>query len=239
MRTEDALCIIPARGGSKRIPRKNIKAFLGRPMIAHIIEAAQSSGCFDEIMVSTEDDEIAQVAVECGAQVPFRRSAQTSHDKATFPKVLTEVLEEYRSRGRIFRYACGAYATAALTRPEHLREGFEKLRSDPTLSYVVPVLPFGYAIQRALRLGKEGRIAMLQPEHYATQSQDLERGYHDAGQWYWMRPEAMLQGVPVLSPAAGAVVLSELDAHDIDHEVDWQMAELKHRLRWEARHASK
>ena len=231
MTTQEALCIIPARGGSKRIPRKNVKPFLGRPMIAHIIEAAQKSGCFDEIMVSTDDDEIAEIAIECGAHVPFRRSPETAHDLATFPKVLMEVLDEYRRRGREFRYACGAYATAALTRPEHLLEGFDKLRSDPALSYVVPLLPFGYTIQRALRTRTDGRLEMFQPENYTAQSQDFEKAYHDAGQWYWMRSEAMFQRIPVLGPDAGFVILSELDAHDIDNDVDWQMAELKYKLR--------
>jgi N-acylneuraminate cytidylyltransferase len=230
MPASKALCIIPARGGSKRLPRKNIRPFLGRPILAYVIEAALKSGCFSEVMVSTDDDEIAEVAMRHGAEVPFRRSPESSDDLASFPTVLMEVLREYRKRGREFELTCGCYATAALTTPEHLREGLDKLRADANLSYVVPVVPFGYPIQRALRI-LSGHIEMVQPEHYGTRSQELEKAYHDAGQWYWMRSNAMFDAIPVLSPSANAVVLSDMDAQDIDTEEDWRLAELKFQIR--------
>lgn len=230
MSSSEALCIIPARGGSKRIPRKNIRPFLGRPIMTYVIEAALASGCFAEVMVSTDDDEIAEVAEACGAKVPFRRSPETSHDHANFPTVLMEVLREYRERGREFEYTCGCYATSALTTPQHLREGLDKLRADTSLSYVVPVVPFGYPIQRALRI-LSGHIEMFQPEHYHTRSQELEKAYHDAGQWYWMRSNAMFDAIPVFSPSANAVVVSDMDAQDIDTEEDWRLAELKFQMR--------
>jgi N-acylneuraminate cytidylyltransferase len=226
----EALCIIPARGGSKRIPRKNIRPFLGKPIMAYVIEAALASGCFAEVMVSTDDDEIAGVAESYGARVPFRRSPETSHDLANFPEVLMETLTEYRRRGREFEFACGCYATSALTTPQHLREGFDKLRADPALSYVVPVVTFGYPIQRALRLEGD-RIHMFQPEHYHTRSQELQKAYHDTGQWYWMRSNAMFDKIPVFSPSAAAVIVSDLEAQDIDTEEDWLLAELKYRIR--------
>lgn len=230
MSASEALCIIPARGGSKRIPRKNIRPFLGRPIMTYVIEAALNSGCFAEVMVSTDDDEIAAIAEQYGAKVPFRRSPETSHDLANFPTVLMEVLREYRKLGREFEYTCGCYATSALTTPEHLREGLEKLRADASLSYVVPVVPFGYPIQRALRI-LSGHIEMFQPEHYHTRSQELEKAYHDAGQWYWMRSNAMFDAIPVFSPSANAVIVSDMDAQDIDTEEDWLLAELKYQIR--------
>jgi pseudaminic acid cytidylyltransferase len=230
MPASEALCIIPARGGSKRIPRKNIRSFLGRPIMSYVIEAALNSGCFAEVMVSTDDDEIAAIAEQYGAKVPFRRSPETSHDHANFPTVLMEVLREYRKLGREFEYTCGCYATSALTTPEHLREGLEKLSTDASLAYVVPVVAFGYPIQRALRI-QSGHIEMFQPEHYHTRSQELEKAYHDAGQWYWMRSHAMFDAIPVFSPAANAVVVSDMDAQDIDTEEDWRLAELKFQMR--------
>jgi N-acylneuraminate cytidylyltransferase len=228
--TGDALCIIPARGGSKRIPRKNIRPFLGKPIMTYVIEAALASGCFAEVMVSTDDDEIAAIAEQHGAKVPFRRSPETSHDMANFPEVLMETLTEYRKRGREFEFCCGCYATSALTTPEHLREGYEKLRTDTSLSYVVPVVDFGYPIQRALRI-VSGHIEMFQPEHYHTRSQELEKAYHDTGQWYWMRSNAMFDKIPVFSPSANAVVVSDMEAQDIDTEEDWLLAELKYQIR--------
>ncbi|MDZ4288131.1 MAG: pseudaminic acid cytidylyltransferase [Prosthecobacter sp.] len=234
MLNSDALCIIPARGGSKRIPRKNIRPFLGRPIIAYIIEAALASGCFAEVMVSTDDDEIAAIAEQYGAKVPFRRSPETSNDIAFFPEVLMEVLQEYRKRGREFGFCCGCFATSALTTPEHLREGFEKLRADTSLSYVLPVADFGYPIQRAVRI-RSGHLEMFQPENYFRRSQDLEKAYHDAAQWIWMRSNAMFDGIRILSPAANAVVVSSREVQDIDTEEDWLLAELKYRLRQESR----
>lgn len=224
-----ALCIIPARGGSKRIPRKNIRLFAGRPIIAHPIAAALESGCFDEVMVSTDDAEIAAVARECGATVPFLRSTENSTDHAGSDAVFAEVIQRYREAGCAYEYACGLYPTAALTTPERLREGFAALRADPRLTAVLPVQRFSFPIQRAVAL-RDHRLAMFQPEHVDTRSQDLEPAYHDAGQWYWMRAEPFLRTRELMGPNCSAVIVPEMEAQDIDTEDDWVLAELKFQL---------
>lgn len=225
-----ALCIIPARGGSKRIPRKNVRLFAGRPIIGYPIEAALQSGCFDEVMVSTDDAEIATIARECGATVPFLRSVENSTDHAGSNDVFAEVLQRYAAAGRTFEFACGIYPTAALLTPARLREGFERLRSDETLTTVLPVQRFSFPIQRAVAL-RGGRLAMFQPEHFKSRSQDLEPAYHDGGQWYWLRVEAFLRTRELMGPSCAALVLSEREAQDIDNEDDWTLAELKYQLR--------
>lgn len=221
-----SLCIIPARGGSKRIPRKNIRSFCGQPIISHVIATALAAECFNEVMVSTDDDEIAEVARVAGARVPFKRSAETSGDHADTLSVLCEVIAQYRIGGRDFEFCCCIYPTAVLTRPENLREARETLRADPDLAYVVPVMPFSYPIQRAVAV-ESGRMRMFHPEHYSSRSQDLPKAYHDAGQWYWFRTALMRSGLPILGPRSGAVLISEMDAQDIDNEDDWRIAELK------------
>lgn len=225
-----SLCIIPARGGSKRIPRKNIRPFCGQPIIAHVIATALAADCFDEVMVSTDDDEIAEVALAAGAQVPFKRSPETSGDHADTLSVLCEVTEQYRLRGWDFEVCCCIYPTAVLTRPENLRAGREILAADSDLAYVVPVMPFSYPIQRGVAV-ESGRLRMFHPEHYASRSQDLPKAYHDAGQWYWFRTALMRSGVPILGPRSGALPISEMDAQDIDNEDDWRLAELKFMMR--------
>lgn len=224
-----SLCIIPARGGSKRIPRKNIRSFAGRPIIAYPIEAALQSGCFDEVMVSTDDAEIAAVARECGAVVPFLRSAENSTDHAGSDEVFAEVLRRYAAGGRRFEFACGIYPTAALLTPVRLREGFERLQSDPTLTTVLPVQRFSFPIQRAVAM-RAGRLALFQPEHLDSRSQDLEPAYHDAGQWYWLRAEAFLRTRELMGPNCAAIVLAEREAQDVDNDDDWLLAELKYEL---------
>lgn len=226
----NALCIIPARGGSKRIPRKNIRPFAGRPIIAHPIEAALNSGCFAEVMVSTDDNEIAAVARDCGATVPFLRSAENSTDHAGSDEVFAEVLQRYAAAGRRFEFACGVYPTAALLTPARLREGFECLRADPTLTTVLPVQRFSFPIQRAVAV-RAGRLAMFQPEHLDSRSQDLEPAFHDAGQWYWLRVQAFLRTRELMGPNCAAIVLTEREAQDIDNDDDWLLAELKYQLR--------
>lgn len=222
-----ALCIIPARGGSKRIPRKNVRSFRGRPILAWPIAAALESGCFDEVMVSTDDAEIAAVARDCGAKVPFLRSAQTADDFAGSEEVFAEVLLRYRELGRDFPQACGLYPTAALVTPAHLRRGRELLEADPTLTAVLPILRFSAPIQRALVV-RAGRVPMLHPEHADTRSQDLEPAFHDAGQWYWMRVPHFLRRRELLGPNCAGLELSAGEAQDIDREEDWALAELKH-----------
>lgn len=226
-----ALCIIPARGGSKRIPRKNIRDFCGRPIISYPIEAALESGCFSEVMVSTDDAEIAEVARAHGATVPFLRSTENSGDHAGSEKVFHEVIRRYRAIGREFALACGIYPTAALITAEHLRRGREILTADASLTAVLPVQRFRSPIQRALAM-REGRVPMMHPEHYDSRSQDLEPGYHDAGQWYWMRVERFLATEELMGPNCGALILSEMEAQDIDHEDDWALAELKYQCRF-------
>ncbi len=221
-----SLCIIPARGGSKRIPRKNVRALCGEPIIAHTIATALAANCFDEVMVSTDDDEIAEVALAAGAQVPFRRSPETSGDYADTLSVLLEVTEQYRLGGRDFEICCCLYPTAVLTRSQNLYDGRAILAADSSLAYVVPVIPFSYPIQRALAV-EGGKLRMLQPEHYSSRSQDLPSAYHDAGQWYWFRTRLMRSGLPILGPHSGALIISEMCAQDIDNEDDWRMAELK------------
>jgi N-acylneuraminate cytidylyltransferase len=218
------LCIIPARGGSKRIPRKNIKPFLGTPIIGYSINLALQSGLFDEVMVSTDDAEIAEVAKTFGAQVPFPRSAENANDFATTMAVLNEVLAAYAKQGKSFESVCCIYPTAPLITQKALKEGFEKLISGGFAS-VYPVAPFAYPIWRSLKI-EEGKTKMNWPEFANARSQDLPKAYHDAGQWYWFVPAKI--GESLYSENSGAVVLSEMEVQDIDSETDWQMAELKY-----------
>jgi pseudaminic acid cytidylyltransferase len=223
----NALAIILARGGSKRIPRKNIRTFHGSPIISYPIAAALASECFSEVMVSTDDEEIAAIAQGYGAVVPFLRSQANAGDQAGSDQAMAEVIREYQARGRHFDLVCAIYATAALVTPEHLRAGFIKLSADATLTSVLPVQRFSFPIQRALVL-REGKAVLLQPEHYDTRSQDLEPTFHDVGQWYWLRSEPFLSTFELMGTNSAAVEVSELEAQDIDTEADWAMAELKY-----------
>jgi pseudaminic acid cytidylyltransferase len=222
-----ALCIIPARGGSRRIPRKNIRSFRGRPIISYPIAAARASGCFTEVMVSTDDPEIADTARACGAVVPFPRSERNADDFAGTEDVFEEVLSRYRELGREFSVACGLYPTAALVTPEQIRRGLALLESDGGLTAVLPVQRFSYPVQRALAL-RDGRAVMLEPDHRDSRSQDLEPAYHDAGQWYWFRVDRFLRTKELMGPSSAGLEISEMEAQDIDHEADWTLAELKH-----------
>ena len=223
-----AVAIITARGGSKRIPRKNIRPFLGRPIIAYSIEAALGSNLFDEVMVSTDDDEIAAIAVELGAVVPFRRSAELSDDYATTADVLGEVLGEYRDRGRSFNYACCIYPTAPFVTAEKLRLAFAKLR-DLGAEIVLPVARFGFPIWRAFRMD-DGRLSYIWPEHALKRSQDLSSAFQDAGQFYFFATEPFLASGQLIGPNTVGLETDELEVQDIDNEQDWQLAELKYRL---------
>ena len=225
-----AVAIIPARGGSKRIPRKNIRTFHGEPIISYAIRAALQSGVFAEVMVSTDDGEIADVARARGAQVPFLRSAANSGDRATTLDVLVEVLDGYRRLGREFETLCCLYPTAVLTRPEALKAGAARLEAEPDAECVLPVVAYSYPIARALLI-RHGRLQMAEPDKAHTRTQDLEPTYHDAGQWYWIRVRAL--GDPafrMLGPASVPVVVGSLAAQDIDTEEDWAMAEVKFEL---------
>jgi pseudaminic acid cytidylyltransferase len=222
-----SLAIIPARGGSKRIPRKNIRLFRGKPMIAWSVEAALASGAFDDVMVSTDDAEIAETARALGVEVPFLRSARTADDHATTADVLTEVLDVYAGLGRAFPVACCLYPTAPFVRPEDLAAGKAKLLNGP-FDVIMPVTAFGYPIWRSLHRDGTGRISLNFPEHLNARSQDLPPAYHDAGQWYWFRVPAFRRSGTLLGPNTGSVLLSEAKVQDIDTEEDWALAEMKH-----------
>lgn len=222
------ICIVPARGGSKRIPRKNIREFLGKPIIAYSIDAALESGLFDEVMVSTEDQEIAEVARAHGAAVPFFRSAENSTDMAMTAPVLVEVLERYAATGRRFDTTCCLYPTAPFVTVARLREACAKLDASAA-DGVVPVVRFSYPIQRALRMA-EGRLEMFWPENYNRRSQDLEPAYHDAGQYYFLRTSSLLVQRSLFPATALPIVLGDADVQDIDSLEDWEMAEWK--CRW-------
>lgn len=223
------LAVIPARGGSKRIPRKNIRDFAGRPILAWPIAAARDSGLFDTVMVSTEDEAIADAARTAGAEVPFLRSPATADDHSTLLDVLAEVVATYRERGQTFDTVCCLLATAALVTPEGLKHGHDLFRSGDFDS-VFPVVRFGSPIQRALRRDAAGHTAMLAPENYASRSQDLEPAYHDAGQFYWMSAAACLAKTPTFSGRAGSFEVDETAVQDIDTPTDWRLAELKFQM---------
>ncbi|TJZ77297.1 pseudaminic acid cytidylyltransferase [Chitiniphilus eburneus] len=226
----ERLALIPARGGSKRIPHKNIRDFCGKPILAYSIAAAFESGLFTEVMVSTDDERIAQLAREHGALVPFMRSRENANDFAGLMDVLREVLGAYRAQGREFREVCCLLPTAPLVTPLRLREAHEVFQRED-FDAVFPAVRFGYPIERALRCGGDGRVHMLQPEHYASRSQDLPPALHDAGQFYWLHPERCLAAGRIFTENSGAVEIPELEAQDIDTETDWALAELKYRLR--------
>ena len=223
------LCIIPARGGSKRIPRKNIKLFLGKPIIAYSIEAALHSGLFDEIIVSTDDNEIAEIAKGYGAKVPFLRTEKTSNDYATTFDVVEEVLLLYKEFNKVFDYTCCLYACAPFVTKGKLIDSFQVLKSN-NFDSVFPVMPFGFPIQRALKMDDDNKINFFYPEFSLSRSQDLEQSYHDAGQFYWMNTEKCLQHRKILSDNTGSIVISEMEGQDIDNEIDWKLAELKYEL---------
>ena len=223
------LCIIPARGGSKRIPRKNINDFMGKPIIAYSIEAALKSNLFDEVMVSTDDEEIAEVAKNFGAKVPFFRSKENADDFATTVDVLIEVINEYEQLGKEFDSCCCIYPTAPLIKIEKLKSGFEKLNSD-NFDVVFPIVNFSYPIWRGLKKTANGNFEMLWKEHQNSRSQDLEEAYHDAGQWYWFKPENLIQEKTLFGVNTSCVILKATEVQDIDTETDWKLAELKYEL---------
>ena len=224
------LCIIPARGGSKRIPRKNIKLFLGKSIIAYSIEAALKSNLFDEVMVSTDDDEIAQLSKKYGAKVPFMRSSKNANDFATTFEVIEEVLFKYKKQELFFNQACCLYPCAPFVTEEKLNEAHKKLNIFDT---VFPVVKYGFPIQRALKMNAMTKLNFFQPEFELTRSQDLENSYHDAGQFYWFNIEALVENKSLMSKKTGAIILSEIEAQDIDNEIDWKLAELKFKLQHE------
>lgn len=223
------IAIIPARGGSKRIPRKNIKHFAGLPIIAHSIKAAQESGLFDRVIVSTDDDEIAETALEFGAEIPFLRPTNLSDDFATTGAVISHAIEELQKASKQVDLACCIYATAPFIRVRDLLEGYQLLITN-NANFTFSATSFPFPIQRAIKLDENNRVEMFQPEHLLTRSQDLEESYHDAGQFYWGKASAFLENKPVFSPASCAVLLPRERVQDIDTPEDWQRAELMYKL---------
>lgn len=219
------LCIIPARGGSKRIPRKNVKPFLGKPMLAYSIEAALATGLFDEVMVSTDDDEIAEVARQYGAKVPFMRSAETANDFATTADVLNEVLRNYKDQGIEFDNFCCIYATAPMTQSESIKSAYNRLMSSD-FTVVYPVVAFSYPIWRCLDLAEDGTMKRHWPEYENSRSQDLPKEYHDTGTFYWYKTQEWL----ACKVKVGGIEVDETTIQDIDTETDWKLAEMKYKL---------
>lgn len=222
------IAIIPARGGSERIPRKNIKCFNGKPIIAYSIEVALQSGCFDRVLVSTDDDEIADIATQYGAEIPFKRPGGLASDRVGTLAVIQHALHKVAQFGAPAQFACCIYATAPFLDPDDLKRGLAMLgRAD--VDFAFSVTSYAYPIQRALRLTPRGRVQMLQPDHPTTRSQDLEPAYHDAGQFYWGRAEAFDKGRPIFSERSMPVMLPRHRVLDIDTPEDWIHAELMQR----------
>ena len=227
---DKSLAIIPARGGSKRIPRKNIKDFLGKPIIAYAIETALNCGLFSDVMVSTDDPEIAEIAKNYGAAVPFLRSKNNADDFASTVDVIKEVEREYNARfSLVFNKICCIYPTAPLIKTEHLRAGMSLL-SESDFDAVFPVVPFSYPIWRGLEV-TNGKVKMVWPENQNVRSQDLKPVYHDAGQWYWYNPTKITDSLFTSNTAS--IILSEEEVQDIDTPSDWLMAEMKYKLLYE------
>lgn len=218
------LAVIPARGGSKRIPRKNIKLFCGKPMLVWSIEAALQSGSFDQVIVSTDDQEIAAVARQYGATVPFIRPQQLADDHAGTIPVIQHAIEWFNAEGQAVELACCLYATAPFVQAEDIRRGLDILLQTGS-DYAFTATSYAFPIQRAIRLTEAGRVAMFNPEHFNTRSQDLEAAFHDAGQFYWGRASAWLRGEPIFGSDSAPIMLPRHRVQDIDTQEDWERAE--------------
>jgi len=235
MKNPNILAIIPARGGSKRIPGKNSKNFLGVPILSYSVKAAVESNLFDKVMVSTDDSKIAEIARSSGAEVPFLRSSKTSDHFATVSDVLLEVLHEYENLGIKYKYLCCIYPTAPFITSNKLRDSYEVMLKTDSKT-VLSVVKFGYPIQRALIVGENRRLELIQPDHSSTRSQDLQPTYHDAGQFFWLDVEAFKSGHEIFNEAVEPYILSKLEVQDIDTEEDWQLAEMKYELKQDNHH---
>lgn len=225
---KEKIAIIPARGGSKRIPKKNIKEFCGRPIICYAIEAALKSKLFDEVMVSTDSEEIAGIAQKYGASVPFMRSKETAGDYASTAQVIFEVLDEYEKTGRSFDFGTCIYPTAPFVTKEKLTDAMNLIQTQ-TGTIVLPVVAFSYPPQRGYVM-KDSYIKMKYPENFKTRSQDLETIYHDAGQFFAINIEKYREVQGIVVDNIIPYVLNEQEVQDIDNETDWEIAEMKYRL---------
>ena len=224
---DSKIAIIPARGGSKRIPKKNIKEFCGKPVIAYSIEAAIASNLFTEVMVSTDDKIIADIAIQYGAKVPFMRSVKNADDYATTLDILKEVLNSYTKSNRNFMYGCCIYSTAPFITNSVLQATYKKL-TEHNFDSVFPIVQYSSPIWRSLKI-ENNKVAMWWPENVNKRSQDLPAAYHDAGQFYWFNINKILEGNTLYTENSGAVIIDELHVQDIDTIQDWQMAELKYK----------
>ena len=222
------LCVIPARGGSKRIPKKNIKYFLGKSIIVYSIEAAIQSKLFTEIMVSTDCQETAEIALRYGAKVPFLRSKKNSNDFATTYDVIKEVIDEYKKDGVNFENICCIYACAPFVTANNLKHAYQEL-SNKQVDTIFPIIEYSFPIQRAVKIYNE-KIELFNIDHLNTRSQDLEKSYHDAGQFYWMKSENILNKGRIITDNCSGIIITELEGQDIDNEIDWELAELKFKL---------
>jgi pseudaminic acid cytidylyltransferase len=222
------IAIITARGGSKRIPHKNRKEFCGKPIIEYSIEAAKQAGIFDTVMVSTDDNKIAEIAKNAEAEVPFMRSAETSSDYATTADVLMEVLEKYKERGIRYENACCIYPTAPFVTGNKLRQAMDMLVNEKKDS-VIPVVPFSFPPLRGMVIN-DGKLEYKWQEYAMKRSQDLEEIYHDCGQFYVFRVESFEKEKKLVTDNTAGMIISELEVQDIDNETDWELAEMKYRL---------
>ena len=219
------LAVIPARGGSKRIPRKNVKSFCGQPMISWTIRAAIDSGCFERVIVSTDDEKIAEVAREYGAEVPFLRPSELSDDYTGTMPVIAHAIREMEKRQCASDNVCCLYATAPFISADDIQAGLQILQTNDNCDYAFTVTSFPFPIQRALKLDQDRRVNMFWPEHFQTRSQDLEEAWHDAGQFYWGRSDAWLETRPLFSSRSCPVQLPRHRVQDIDTPEDWTRAE--------------
>lgn len=223
------LAIIPARGGSKRIPRKNIRPFLGKPIIAYAIENALKSELFDEVMVSTDDPEIAEIAKKYGASVPFMRSVENSNDFAATADVLTEVLDWYRKNKQLPDTFCCLYPTSPLIQPADLQNAHKQFEEN-NVPVLISAVPYSFPVQRSFRLKDRQLVSPIEPENMLKRSQDLELTYHDAGAFYFFDTTFFTERKEIWTDQTGAYILDELKVQDIDNETDWKLAELKYQL---------
>lgn len=221
------LAIITARGGSKRIPRKNIRDFCGKPILVYSIEAALQSGIFEEVMVSTDDGEIAEIAREYGAAVPFMRSEKTSGDFSSTADVVLEVVQDYKKRGMTFDWLCCIYPTAPFITANKLLNAYEKV-INAKADAIVPVVHFSFPPQRGFIINNE-KLEYKWPEYTFSRSQDLEPFYHDAGQFYFLRTEAFMNERTMVPKNTIPFITDEMEVQDIDNFDDWYIAEIKYK----------
>lgn len=224
-----SICIIPARGGSQRIPGKNIKSFLGQPIISYSIKAALDCRLFDEVMVSTDDETIARISKSYGASVPFLRSAENADAFATIADVILEVLMRYAEQRQTFDHLCCIFPTAPLISTKRIQEAYEMLNTDDVDS-ICPVVSFSYPILRALEVSDDQYLRMIWPEYLRTRSQDLKPTYHDSGSFYWAKTKAVIEERTLFCRKGKPLILNEIEVQDIDSETDWKLAEMKYTL---------